>query len=272
MLLALRSPPTHHFLSCTGRAVSHGDHRAPRSDHGVPSGSLLRHRHGAPLPALSLAADRSPQGTKLQLKEDTPTQQQSLTLMRNLLRTSISSIAYLRGLFPEGATPQRVTPYHLHTLHRLLQRSQPGRSSLLRATASDLTIVGIGIKSLVPLSPNSTLLVKWLEDGVYVLLELPTTAHLLRFDALEKKYVRFSALFTADTHLGSFANSFLASVHRRPTFRSPTTVRAPQFLLHCRTLTHRSPHHIFGRRPWRASVAHGELGAPDRHHARELQG
>ena len=167
-------PPTHPFLTCTGRAVSHGDHRAPRSDHGVPSGSLLRHRrHGAPLPALSLAADRSPQGTKLQLKEDTPTQQQSLTLMRNLLRTSISSIAYLRGLFPEGATPQRVTPYHLHTLHRLLQRSQPGRSSLLRATASDLTIVGIGIKSLVPLSPNSTLLVKWLEDGVYVPLELP---------------------------------------------------------------------------------------------------
>lgn len=41
----------------------------------------------------------------MQQKEDTPTQQQSLTLMRNLLRTSISSIAYLRGLFPEGATP-----------------------------------------------------------------------------------------------------------------------------------------------------------------------
>jgi len=36
------------------------------------------------------------------ITQDVPTEQQSLTLMRNLLRTSISCICYLRNLFDES--------------------------------------------------------------------------------------------------------------------------------------------------------------------------
>eukprot|EP00808_Paulinella_micropora_P031413 g29600.t1 len=66
------------------------------------------------------------------------TEQQSLTLMKNLVRTSISTICYLRGLFDEECF-------------------------------KDNQMTGIKIKQLVSGSPNkeATLLVAWLEKGVF---------------------------------------------------------------------------------------------------------
>jgi hypothetical protein len=61
-----------------------------------------------------------------------PTEQQSLVMMRNLLRTAISSISYIRGLFDEHCFSDRV-------------------------------LTGVHIKTLDPKTPESKLLCKWLE-------------------------------------------------------------------------------------------------------------
>lgn len=39
--------------------------------------------------------------SKSKLSEEVPTYQQSLTFVRNLIRTAISSICYIRGLFDD---------------------------------------------------------------------------------------------------------------------------------------------------------------------------
>eukprot|EP01087_Luapelamoeba_hula_P014369 TRINITY_DN4198_c1_g1_i1.p1 TRINITY_DN4198_c1_g1~~TRINITY_DN4198_c1_g1_i1.p1 ORF type:complete len:370 (-),score=72.76 TRINITY_DN4198_c1_g1_i1:105-1214(-) len=67
---------------------------------------------------------------------DHPTQEQSMTLMRNLLRTTVSSICYLRHIFPEEC-------FH------------------------DKQLCGINIKSLVPRMPEVSTLCNWLEEGLF---------------------------------------------------------------------------------------------------------
>lgn len=77
--------------------------------------------------------------------EQTVTYQQSLVLVRNLIRTAISSICYIRHLFPENNFVDRI-------------------------------LSGLNIKTLLPNSPETKLVIDWLEQGV--------------FDALEKKFLR----------------------------------------------------------------------------------
>lgn len=78
---------------------------------------------------------------KVRQTTDTVTQQQSVTLMRNILRSSISSIAYLRYLFPEN-------------------------------NFVDTQLAGLKIKSLVE-GDNKEIeaLNKWMEQGVFDALE-----------------------------------------------------------------------------------------------------
>ncbi|KAA6376868.1 MAG: putative meiotic specific asynaptic protein, partial [Streblomastix strix] len=73
------------------------------------------------------------------------TEQQSLVLVRNLIRTAISSIAYIRHIFPEDCF-------------------------------SDRLLSGLSVKTLLPSSSESKLVMQWLEQGV--------------FEALEKKYLK----------------------------------------------------------------------------------
>lgn len=72
----------------------------------------------------------------VKLATETPTEVQSLSLMRNLLRTAISSISYLRHLFPEDCF-------------------------------ADKSLAGIHIKSLLPQNGEAATLCKWLEEGVF---------------------------------------------------------------------------------------------------------
>eukprot|EP01105_Mastigella_eilhardi_P028073 TRINITY_DN9020_c0_g1_i5.p1 TRINITY_DN9020_c0_g1~~TRINITY_DN9020_c0_g1_i5.p1 ORF type:complete len:477 (-),score=136.57 TRINITY_DN9020_c0_g1_i5:59-1489(-) len=67
---------------------------------------------------------------------EVPTEQQSMSLMRNLLRTSLSCLTYLRHLFPEDCYEDKV-------------------------------LAGVHIKSLQGVNAESALLVKWLEEGVF---------------------------------------------------------------------------------------------------------
>nr|AEW27318.1 Hop1 [Pentatrichomonas hominis] len=72
---------------------------------------------------------------------DTITEVQSVTLVRNILRSSVSSIAYLRYLFPED-------------------------------NFEDTQLAGLKIKSLVPSSnPEVAAINNWLEKGVFDALE-----------------------------------------------------------------------------------------------------
>eukprot|EP01119_Soliformovum_irregulare_P026254 TRINITY_DN9983_c0_g1_i1.p2 TRINITY_DN9983_c0_g1~~TRINITY_DN9983_c0_g1_i1.p2 ORF type:complete len:594 (+),score=203.61 TRINITY_DN9983_c0_g1_i1:2028-3809(+) len=71
-----------------------------------------------------------------QVRETSPTETQSLVMMRNLLRTAISTITYVRGLFPEDCF-------------------------------SDRLLAGVNIKSLLPTSEEANLLCRWLEEGVF---------------------------------------------------------------------------------------------------------
>lgn len=73
-------------------------------------------------------------------RQDTVTHSQSLTLIRNLFRTAISSICYLRGLFSEDCF-------------------------------SDRSVVGLNIKSLTTGNRQAAKIVGWLEDGVFDALE-----------------------------------------------------------------------------------------------------
>lgn len=73
-------------------------------------------------------------------RQDTVTHNQSLTLVRNLFRTAISSVCYLRGLFPENCF-------------------------------SDRSVVGLNIKSLTTSNKQVAKIVEWLEDGVFDALE-----------------------------------------------------------------------------------------------------
>jgi hypothetical protein len=82
--------------------------------------------------------------------------------MRNLLRTAISSIVYLRNIFPENCFKDR-------------------------------TLTGINIKALVPCTDDAKLLISWLEKGIHYLPEVhnnhDSNSVIGVFDALEKKYV-----------------------------------------------------------------------------------
>jgi meiosis-specific protein len=64
------------------------------------------------------------------------TEQESLTVVRNLLRTATSTICYIRNLFPEECFVDRL-------------------------------ISGIQIKTLVPTTHESKTITDWLEEGVF---------------------------------------------------------------------------------------------------------
>ena len=66
-------------------------------------------------------------------------------MMRNLFRTTISSISYIRNLFPDNCFTDRI-------------------------------LTGVPIKTLRPITDESKLMCKWLEEGV--------------FDTLTKKYLK----------------------------------------------------------------------------------
>lgn len=78
---------------------------------------------------------------RVRQQTDTVTEVQSMTLIRNILRSGISSIAYLRYLFPEE-------------------------------NFQDTSLAGLKIKSLIP-SNNKEIeaLNKWIEEGVFDALE-----------------------------------------------------------------------------------------------------
>eukprot|EP01080_Neovahlkampfia_damariscottae_P005643 gene5643-9459_t len=76
----------------------------------------------------------SMQAVKPQTKEIT--RQESQVLVRNLIRTSISTICYLRNLFPDESFQQR-------------------------------SLVGIQINSLLPKSKEAQTLIDWMEKGVF---------------------------------------------------------------------------------------------------------
>lgn len=79
--------------------------------------------------------------TAQQVRSQEVTSQESLTLVRNLMRTAISAVCYLRNLFPEKCFVDR-------------------------------TISGIQIKSLIPANKEARTLIDWLEKGVFHALEL----------------------------------------------------------------------------------------------------
>jgi hypothetical protein len=76
----------------------------------------------------------------LKEKTETPTHQQSLTLMRNLLRASISCICYIRNIFDDTCF-------------------------------QDKNLSGISIKALLPATPESSQLCNWIEKGVFDAME-----------------------------------------------------------------------------------------------------
>jgi len=73
-------------------------------------------------------------------KQEQITEQQSLIVVRNLMRTATSTICYLRNLFPEECFIDR-------------------------------SISGLQIKSLQPESKESKTLIDWLEKGVFDALQ-----------------------------------------------------------------------------------------------------
>ena len=78
---------------------------------------------------------------KVKQSTESCTKQQSATLVRNVLRSSISSIAYLRYIFPEE-------------------------------NFMDAQLAGLKIKTLIPGSnPEITIISDWLENGVFDALE-----------------------------------------------------------------------------------------------------
>ncbi|KAL9658557.1 hypothetical protein ABK040_006096 [Willaertia magna] len=81
-----------------------------------------------------------PAAVAQQSRTEQITHEESLTLVRNLMRTAISSISYLRNLFPEDCFQDR-------------------------------TISGIQIKSLIPSNPEAKTLIDWLEKGVFEALK-----------------------------------------------------------------------------------------------------
>eukprot|EP00698_Gefionella_okellyi_P024243 TRINITY_DN8502_c0_g1_i11.p1 TRINITY_DN8502_c0_g1~~TRINITY_DN8502_c0_g1_i11.p1 ORF type:complete len:371 (-),score=75.08 TRINITY_DN8502_c0_g1_i11:758-1870(-) len=89
---------------------------------------------------LSLAVVRSHNVMQQQLARTEIDAKQSLTLMRNLMRTAISSICYLRHMFPEECFQDRF-------------------------------LSGINIKGLIPKSVEAKKLCNWLEHGVFEAIE-----------------------------------------------------------------------------------------------------
>jgi hypothetical protein len=78
---------------------------------------------------------------KVRQKTDTCTEVQSLTLVKNILRSSIASIAYLRYLFPED-------------------------------NFTETQLAGLKIKSLRPKqNPEITAMTEWMEQGVFDAIE-----------------------------------------------------------------------------------------------------
>mmetsp|Transcript_27702 Transcript_27702/g.44248 ORF Transcript_27702/g.44248 Transcript_27702/m.44248 type:complete len:450 (+) Transcript_27702:42-1391(+) len=74
-------------------------------------------------------------------KSKTVSKEESITLVRNLMRTAISTICYLRGIFPEDCF-------------------------------TDRTVSGIHIKSIAPVNNETNLIVDWLEQGVFDAIRL----------------------------------------------------------------------------------------------------
>ena len=86
-------------------------------------------------------------------RSKTVSAQESLVLVRNLMRCSISTIAYLRNVFPDE-------------------------------NFADRTMSGVNLKSLLPNSEETQLVIEWLEKGV--------------FDALQKQYLRVVSFVVLD--------------------------------------------------------------------------
>ncbi|KAL0235057.1 hypothetical protein GEMRC1_001639 [Eukaryota sp. GEM-RC1] len=80
------------------------------------------------------------QAVRSSTSSETVTAAQSLTLVRNLMRTAISSVCYLRNLFPEDCFEDR-------------------------------PLAGLTIKSLLSSSPEAKTIVSWLELGVFEALQ-----------------------------------------------------------------------------------------------------
>ncbi|KAG2375185.1 hypothetical protein C9374_010189 [Naegleria lovaniensis] len=78
--------------------------------------------------------------TAQQSRTQSVTYEESLTLMRNLMRTAISSVCYLRNIFPEDCF-------------------------------QDKSLSGINIKSLQPANDEARTLIDWLEKGVFEALK-----------------------------------------------------------------------------------------------------
>ncbi len=64
------------------------------------------------------------------------TREQSLALTRNLVRTSIASIAFVRGLLPDD-------------------------------DFKTINLSGLTVRQIVPNSPDAKLLIQWIEDGIF---------------------------------------------------------------------------------------------------------
>jgi hypothetical protein len=76
--------------------------------------------------------------------------------MRNLLRTAISSVAYLRDLFEEDCFADKEINGNVDsTIYHHFQNL----SNLLSLH------IGITIKALLPKTPESKLLISWFEKG-----------------------------------------------------------------------------------------------------------
>ena len=81
------------------------------------------------------------------------TAQESMVLTRNMMRISLSTVAFLRDFFPKSCF-------------------------------EDKKMSGVQMKGLLPITPESELLINWLEKGV--------------FDALQKQYLRVVSLIVMD--------------------------------------------------------------------------
>eukprot|EP01059_Diplonema_ambulator_P014980 TRINITY_DN26025_c0_g1_i1.p1 TRINITY_DN26025_c0_g1~~TRINITY_DN26025_c0_g1_i1.p1 ORF type:complete len:212 (+),score=56.95 TRINITY_DN26025_c0_g1_i1:48-638(+) len=73
-------------------------------------------------------------------KQDTVTAQESLIAVRNMMRMAVSTIAYLRNIFPDESF-------------------------------TDKTLSGVNLKSLVPNCKEVRMVIDWLEKGVFDALQ-----------------------------------------------------------------------------------------------------
>ena len=83
---------------------------------------------------------KMPSAVQQQSKQKTATAQESLVLVRNMMRTSVSTVAYLRGVFPDEAF-------------------------------GDRRVSGLNVKTLLPNCEDSRTVCDWLEKGVFDALQ-----------------------------------------------------------------------------------------------------